>query len=163
MHLRDRRGAERLGLELGEVRGERGAELRFDQGCDLVERARRHAVLQRREGRAHARREHVVTERCELTRLGEEALEIAERPRDALRRSRAARVAPQRPRVRRGESVEWTLHDLDCDDRGQAAEEPQRLGHAERAQPEAGRHPHPRSRRPGEAAGVAHLQGFRFG
>jgi hypothetical protein len=142
VHLRDRRGAERLALELGEVLGERSAEFRFDERHDFPEWSRRHAVLQRRERGAHVRRERIVTERCELTRLGEGTLEIAERAHDALRREPAASVASGRPGAGCGEPIERALHGLDRDDRGEAAEEAQRLGHPERAQPESGWGPH---------------------
>ena len=79
MDLRDRRGGDRLLVELGEQFGERLAEVGLDDRLDLAETERRDAVLERAELVDDLGREQIGPRLHHLAELDERRAERAHR------------------------------------------------------------------------------------
>ena len=92
VHLADRRGRDRLLLELEEQPLDRLPELLADRALDVLERERAHVVLQRPELGDDVRRNDVGPGREQLAELHERRAELVEH----LAQMTAARVIPRR-------------------------------------------------------------------
>ena len=116
MYLSERRGADRGGIEGGEDRLERSAELLFEQGTQLAQRDARIAVLTGGKHRWVWVREHVIHRGAELAQLSEETTVQLAQPQQALRRTlvRAAICSGTLGRV-----LWQTRHPLVVEARGQ--------------------------------------------
>ena len=101
MHLADRRGGDRLGLELHEQALQRLTELLLDHLLGLCERKRRHVVLETAELDDDVGRQHVGPHRQQLPELDERRAELVEHLPQmlaALRREPVSVLAPAAPR-----------------------------------------------------------------
>ena len=78
MHLADRRRRDGLLLEVEERPLDRQAELRLDDPLDVLDRERRHLVLELPELGDHVRRDEVGTRREQLPELDERRPELVE-------------------------------------------------------------------------------------
>ena len=102
MHLADRRGGDRLAVELEEEPLDRVAEILDDHALGLLERERAHVVLEAAELRDDVRRHDVRPRREQLAELHERRAELVEqlaqvraaRRRAVLARGREPRSPP---------------------------------------------------------------------
>ena len=97
MHLADRRGGDRLALELEEQPVERVAEVLLDHLLGLLERERPHVVLQPAQLGDDVRRHHVGAGREQLAELHERRPELVEHLAQVLPALR--RLASRPPRA----------------------------------------------------------------
>ena len=138
MHLSDRRGGDRLALEVEEEPLDRVAELLHDHALGLLERERSHVVLESAQLGDDVRRHDVGPGREQLPEFHERRTELVEQLAEVLPAGGAAVRAgcgepcPGRPAgqeigelVRLEEVAEAVTHHHLCDLR-QAAEAPRR-------------------------------------
>ena len=99
VHLADRRGGDRLLVEVEEQPLDRVAEILLDHALGLVERERAHVVLERTQLGDDVGRDDVGPRREQLPELHERRPELVEAPRADAGRGSSRRPPPTRPRA----------------------------------------------------------------